>query len=279
MLRLTVSLLFLALLVLGVWTFFDSTTFLFGPARPDYPWWWPSEVSTFGERIDGLFRWISFLLLVFFVLTEGLLVWFVFKYAKKLPGKGIFTHGHHKLEMLWTGIPALLLVAIAVTQLSTFADIKFPSAMKDVPPIADVFASQFDWRFRYPGPDGRAGTSDDLESPFEFVVPAGEKVVFNLRSRDVLHSFFVPKLRVKQDAVPGMTIPVWFEVDQQEFDAEKDPETGELELDLICAELCGWGHYKMAGRVRVVSREAYDEWIETATAAKYTNGQVEESAK
>jgi cytochrome c oxidase subunit 2 len=273
MLRLIVSFLLLALLVLGIWTFFDSSTFLLAPKPALYPWWWPSEVSTFGDDIDSLFRQVSAMILVFFVLTEGLLVWFVFKYAKKTPGKAVFTHGNHKLEMLWTGIPAALLVFIALTQMSTFADIKFVGSMKGVPTFADVFASQFDWRFRYPGKDGRLGTVDDIESPFEFVVPVGEKIVFNLRSRDVLHAFFVPKLRLKQDAVPGMTIPVWFQVEQEKFDREKKNAAGELEMDLICAELCGWGHYKMAGRLRVLTREAYDRWLEEKTEAKYSNGQ------
>ncbi len=277
MLRLTYSFLLLALLVLGIWTFFDASSFLLAPKPVDYPWWWPSEVSTFGDDIDGLFRWISYLILVFFVLTEGLLIWFVFKYAKKNPEKAIYTHGNHKLEMLWTGVPAVLLVVIALTQMKTFAEIKFvgTGATKGVPTFADVFASQFDWRFRYPGVDARLGTMDDLETSFEFVVPVGEKVVFNLRSRDVLHSFFVPKLRLKQDAVPGMTIPVWFEVEQAKFDREKKNAAGELEMDLICAELCGWGHYKMAGRVRVLTREAYDRWVEEQTAEKYSNGQEE----
>src|SRR3954469_25116554 len=97
------------------------------------------------------------------------------------------------------------------------------------PPTAEVNASQFDWRFRYPGADGKLGTADDIENPFEFVVPVHEEVLFILRSRDVIHSFFVPYFRLKQDAVPGMAIPVWFEATQ------------EGTYDLVCAELCGWG--------------------------------------
>jgi cytochrome c oxidase subunit 2 len=266
MMRLITTLLFSALLVLGVWTFFDSSTFLLAPRPEGYPWWWPAEVSTYGQDIDFLFRLISGMILVFFVLTEGILIWCVWSYGKKRDDKGLFTHGSHKLELLWTMIPAGLLVIIAVSQMSTFAEVKFPGATRDEPIFADVFAAQFDWRFRYPGEDGVLGTTDDLESPFELVAPVGEKIVMNLRSRDVLHSFFVPMLRLKQDAVPGLNIPIWFEVDPEQFDARKD-ENGELKMDLICAELCGWGHYKMAGRVRIVSREAYDAWLEEKTAA------------
>lgn len=144
--------------------------------------------------------------------------------------------------------------------MGTWANIKFKGNFPEGPPLAEVYASQFDWRIRYPGADGVFGTMDDLENPFEFVVPAGEKVLFNLKSRDVIHSFFVPQFRLKQDATPGMTIPVWFQAEE------------EGTYDLICAELCGWGHYKMAGRVRVVPRAEYEQWLADLEANMYDNG-------
>jgi cytochrome c oxidase subunit 2 len=186
-------------------------------------------------------------------------------YSKKRHDKATFTHGNHKLEMVWTIIPVILLLVIAFSQMKTWADIKFEGNMPDKAPIAEVYASQFDWRFRYPGADGKLGTADDIENPFEFVVPVNEKLRFILRSRDVIHSFFVPYFRLKQDAVPGMAIPVWFEA------------TKEGTYDLVCAELCGWGHYKMAGRVRVVSRAAYDAWMKKMTEDLNSNGKEEKS--
>jgi len=155
--------------------------------------------------------------------------------------------------------------AITFTQMGTWAEIKFKGSFPQVEPIAEVWASQFDWRVRYPGPDGRVGTMDDIESPFEFVVPVGEPVRFQLRSRDVIHSFFVPYLRIKQDAMPGMSIPVWFQ-------AEKEGS-----YDLVCAELCGWGHYKMAGRLKVLSRPAYDAWLKQARTEMLSNGSEDKS--
>lgn len=268
--RIIVTLLFTALLVLGIWTFVDAQTFLLAPLPDGYSWWWPVEVSTYGEDIDFLFVLIAVMILVFFVLTEGLLVYLVFKYSGKSQEKAVFSHGNHKLEMLWTAVPAGLLLIIAFSQMSTWAAIKFRSGPEEV--FAEIFASQFDWRFRYPGEDGRFGTPDDIESAFELVVPDDQKVVFNLRSRDVLHSFFVPKLRLKQDAVPGMTIPIWFEIDQEELALEDDHS-----FDIICAELCGWGHYKMAGRLRVLSRQEFDAWMEEKLAEKYSNGMEEQS--
>ena len=269
--RIIITLLFAALTVLGVWTFIDAKRFLLGPTPEGYTWWWPTEISTYGSDIDFLFILIAIMILVFFILTLGLLTVFVFKYSAKREDKGVFSHGSHKLEMLWTAVPAVLLLVIAFSQMSTWASIKFAGAIEDEEIFAEIFASQFDWRYRYPGADGRFGTADDIETPYELVVPEGKKLVFHLRSMDVLHSFFVPKLRLKQDAVPGMTIPIWFEVDPEELAAEEDKS-----FDIICAELCGWGHYKMSGRVTVKSQADFDAWLAEQTAAKFTNGTMEE---
>jgi cytochrome c oxidase subunit 2 len=249
--RFLLTLLLLALLVLGVWTFVDAH---------NHGWWLPPNLSTYGPDIDRLFYLILWMVAFFFVLTEGILIWCVFAYSKKRKTKAQFTHGHHKLEMLWTAIPGALLLVITFTQMGTWAEIKFKGSFPDATPMAEVYASQFDWRFRYPGRDGTFGTTDDLENAFEYVVPVGEPVVFDLRSRDVIHSFFVPYLRIKQDAMPGMAIPVWFQAQQ------------EGEYDIVCAELCGWGHYKMAGRVRVLSPERYAAWMQELEARWFDNG-------
>jgi cytochrome c oxidase subunit II len=254
--RILATLLFLAVLVLGVWTFVTAD---------QYGWWLPENVSSYGGDIDKLFYLILWMVAFFFVATEAILVYCVFAYTSKKPGKSTFTHGNHKLELFWTGVPALLLLVIAFTQMGTWAEIKFADNFPKGPPMAEVYASQFDWRFRYPGDDGQFGTMDDIENPYEFVVPVNEKVMFQLRSRDVIHSFFVPLFRVKQDAMPGMTIPVWFE-------AKKEGT-----YDLVCAELCGWGHYKMAGRVRVVSRAAFDQWLKDMRKEMFSNGKEEHS--
>ena len=214
------------------------------------------------------------MVLVFFVLTTGLLVYVVWKFSKRRSDKALFTHGSHRLEMIWTAIPAMLLVVIAFSQMTTWADIKFKRAFEGEEVFAEITASQFDWRFRYPGADGRFGTLDDIESPYELVVPmemnedgTPRKLVFNMRSRDVLHSFFIPKLRLKQDAVPGMVIPIWFALDPEQVAEEADKS-----FDIICAELCGWGHYKMSGRLRIVSPEEYEEWMAEQVAMRSSSG-------
>ena len=112
---------------------------------------------------------------------------------------------------------------------------------------------QFNWEFVYPGPDGKFGTEDDLTTDNQLYVPVGKVIHVMLTSKDVIHSFFLPHFRLKQDAVPGMKIPVWF----------KAKETGQF--DIVCAELCGWGHYRMIGRVFVHENQAgFMEWLKKA---------------
>ncbi len=260
-----IAFLFLILVpILGVWTFVEADT---------WGWWFPENHSTFGGEIDHLFNVILWMVGITFVITEALLAWYFFRYSARRHDRAVFTHGNHKLEMIWTAVPAVLLLVIAFMQMGTWAKIKFkrsfPSGVYSrEKPIAEVWASQFDWRMRYPGRDGELGTSDDIENAFEFAVPADTDVVFNLRSRDVIHSFFVPEFRLKQDALPGHTIPVWFNAGLRPEDAAR----GESTYDLVCAELCGWGHYKMAGRVHVMKRELYDKWLADAEARWFSNG-------
>ena len=117
-------------------------------------------------------------------------------------------------------------------------------------PSVEVVGRQFEWRIRYPGRDDTLGTADDLFVVNDLHVPIDEDFLVQLKSMDVLHSFFLPNLRIKQDAVPGMKQPVWF----------KATEAGTY--DIVCAEVCGWGHYKMKGRVTVESRADFERWLD-----------------
>jgi len=252
LLRLLATLLFLAVPVLGVWTWAKAE---------DWHLWFPASVSTYGDSIDFLFYVIQWMVAVTFVLTEGLLVWFVFRYSKQSGDRATYTHGNHTLEMVWTAVPALLMIFIAFSQMKAWSTVKinFPEGGPYTveKPLMHVYASQFDWRVRYPDAQGNFEGADVVEVPYDIYVPEDTAVVFHLKSRDVLHSFFVPRFRLKQDAVPGMSIPVWFEA----------TESGEY--DLICAELCGWGHYKMAGRIHVLPKDEFERWLTDQRAALY----------
>jgi len=129
---------------------------------------------------------------------------------------------------------------------TTWADIKWRQPPSDFNVI--VTAKQFNWEIAYPGPDGKLETEDDVILDNDLHVPVNKTVRIALRSRDVIHSFFVPSFRLKQDAVPGRNIPVWF----------KALKTGKFELP--CAELCGFGHSGMKGWVFVHDQAEYDAW-------------------
>jgi cytochrome c oxidase subunit II len=118
------------------------------------------------------------------------------------------------------------------------------------PPLVEVSGRQFEWQLRYAGKDGQLGTADDVFTVNDMHLPSHEEIVMTLKSQDVLHSFFLPNLRVKQDAVPGMRQFVWFRANQTGI------------YDIVCAELCGWGHYKMRGRVTFEPREKFERWLE-----------------
>ena len=118
-----------------------------------------------------------------------------------------------------------------------------------LPAIVEVTGRQFEWRLRYAGADGVIGTPDDIYGVNDLHLPVDENVVIQIKSMDVLHSFFLPHVRVKQDVVPGMKQFVWFRANKAGV------------YDIVCAELCGWGHYKMRGKMTLEPREKFDAWL------------------
>ena len=255
--RALVASLFALFALLVVWSFVVA---------PERGWAMPANVATLGTSVDELFREIQWVVGAFFVLTLGLLAWFVWRQAQGGGGRRSARASHLQLEALWTIVPGAILVWLALAQIAPWEALKFSNSIprtadgRPKAALCEVWASQFDWHVLYPGADGRCGTGDDLHSPYELVVPANEPVVLALHSRDVIHSFFVPSFRLKQDILPGRETLVWFECTQPG------------EYDLLCAELCGWGHYKMAGRVRAVPRADYEAFLERQTRELSSNG-------
>ncbi len=238
------SFIFLLVPVLGVACFI---------AGPVYNLWLPRDVSEHGHTIDHLFYFILWLTGVVFIVTEVVLVYFLWKYDGRDTSRPVhFTHGSHVLELVWTILPAFTLLFIAIYQMNAWADSKIRKPQ--IAPIVEVSGRQFEWRLRYPGADGQFDTLDDVHVVNDLHLPVNEEILLDLKSMDVLHSFFLPNMRVKQDAVPGMRIPVWF----------RALDVGQF--DLVCAELCGWGHYKMKGRLTIESRDAFDRWLKQKAA-------------
>ncbi len=211
-------------------------------------WWLPLQGSTFAPQIDGLFLAILIITGLAFVIVETGLIWFVFKYRGRPGRKAFYTHGNAKAEVVWTAIPAVTVVALGLVSNHYWKEIKGRDSIPaDAYPIA-IHAKQFEWQVTYPGPDGKLGTADDFTVRNQLHVPVGRPVVVVLTSEDVIHSFWVPVLRVKQDAVPGLTIRAWFQA------------TVPGEYELGCAELCGMGHYRMRARVFIHTQAEYDAW-------------------
>ncbi|MFV1986022.1 MAG: cytochrome c oxidase subunit II [Gemmatimonadota bacterium] len=211
-------------------------------------WFLPPNFSTQGEVIDLLFWIIMVLTGTAFVLVEAGIVWFMIKYRTRDGRKAHYTHGSKKAEIIWITIPALIIGALGIYSGSVWASIRGSGTFPDGALTFSVVAKQFEWNITYPGPDGQIDTADDFTVRNQLHFPAYEPVIVRLRSEDVIHSFFVPELRVKQDAVPGMTIPIWFEA------------TGTGEFQIACAELCGLGHYRMAAQVVIHERADFDAW-------------------
>ncbi len=208
--------------------------------------WLPEDVSTYGSDIDRLFRIIYYVTGATFFVVQITLVAFLIIYRHREGRRATYTHGNTSLEIAWTIAPAILLVILAFVSRKTWADIK-----QHIPPSdfqIQVTAKQFNWEVAYPGPDGKLGTDDDVTMDNDVHVPVGKTVRLLLKSRDVIHSFFLPNLRFKQDAVPGHDIPAWF----------KATKTGKYEIP--CAELCGFGHSGMRGWLYVHTPEEYAAW-------------------
>jgi cytochrome c oxidase subunit II len=268
------SILFLLVPVLGVGCFVWAMADMW----PMKGHWLPENINDHGQVIDNLFMFILVLTGIIFIVTGLAFFWFLWKYdAAQNPQPVAFTHGSHTLEVVWSILPAGTLVFIAIYQMNAWADAKMRRPMlpgpdgqmatlDDVPkpPTCEVTGRQFEWRLRYPHskPDGwKPGDpyvfgDDDLYLVNDLHLPIHEEIVVAIKSQDVLHSFFLPNLRVKQDVVPGMKQYVWFRANK----------TGVY--DIVCAELCGWGHYKMRGRLTVESRPDFDRWLAQQYAAQ-----------
>jgi cytochrome c oxidase subunit 2 len=210
--------------------------------------WFPENVSTFGAKMDSMFMIILWITGITFVVVEVMLLYFAVKYRHKPGRRAHYVHGNKRLEIIWTAVTFVIVLFVAAISVEPWMAVRNPARFPAPELAVEVTAKQFEWQARYPGADGRLGTADDFTSRNQLHVPVGRAVHVTLLSEDVIHSFFLPHLRVKQDAVPGMRIPIWFEA------------TRAGEYVLGCAELCGLGHYRMKGVVRVHEAAAFDSW-------------------
>ena len=213
--------------------------------------WFPENVSTFGGEIDSLFYLILYITGAWFLLTEGLILFFLIRYRRRASAKAAYIPGNTLRQAAWILVPCLIVLILDLwidfRGAAVWARIKGKVPASDL--MIQVTGKQFNWEIVYPGPDGKFGTEDDFQTENELHVPVGKVVRVVLKSKDVIHSFFLPHLRLKQDAVPGREIPAWFEA------------TRPGQFEIPCAELCGFGHSGMNGQLIVHTPEEYEKWV------------------
>lgn len=209
--------------------------------------WLPQNVSTYGGEIDKFFYVIYYITTTVFFLVAVSMIYFLIKYRYKEGRKAKYYHGNNTLEIIWTSATFITMLVLALVSKPLWSRIK-----QEVPPsniVVQVTGKQFNWEILYPGPDMTFGTEDDYQIDNQLHVPVDRVVRILLKSKDVIHSFFVPQLRLKQDTVPGREILAWFEA------------TVPGKYEIPCAELCGFGHSGMLGYLYVHTAEEYDAWM------------------
>ena len=213
--------------------------------------WLPENISSFGRDIDGIIGLIYYVTLAWFIVTMGTFLVFLVRYRRR-PGRPAgYVRGDRLREAAWILVPlALVLVLdlwIDFKGAAVWAKVKVDMPQSDV--HLKVTGKQFNWVVTYPGPDGKFGSADDKTFLDEMHVPVGRPVRLTLESQDVVHSFFLPNLRLKQAIVPGRTVEGW-------LDAMKP---GKYELP--CAYLCGFGHSGMKAYLYVHDAAEYRKWV------------------
>ena len=205
-------------------------------------------MSTYGGQIDGLFYLILWITGVIFIARRGgPHPVFLFRYRRREGRAARYTHGSNRLEVIWTIVPAVICVVLALMSRRSWAEIKqsIPQGAMNV----EILAEQFAWNLRYPGADGKLNTADDVLSLNQLHIPVGRPVVVSLKLEG-RHPLLLPA-RVPRQAGrrAGDDDPVWFEATR----------VGNWEI--ACAELCGLGHYRMRGSSRWRQPEDFEKWL------------------
>jgi cytochrome c oxidase subunit II len=206
--------------------------------------WFPVQASDQAKDIDTLWDVLLIASVPVFVLTQTIVLYSVWKYRMK-PGEELMDgppiHGNTKLEVIWTAIPATLLVILCGYAYYVLHDIEKAAATGTM--NVRVVGEQFTWTFYYPGEGGQ-----EVSSP-QLYLPVDAPIKFDVQSKDVIHDFFVPAFRQKIDAVPGITT------------SYRVRTIREGQYPVVCAELCGLGHSAMRQTAHVVSRREFDSWL------------------
>lgn len=234
-------------------------------------WLLPIQAAQHAAHIDTIMLLVHSLMLALAVGWGGVFVYSLWRFRASRHPQARYQGARSRFST-WSEVSIVLAELLLLVAFSIPA---FATRLRDLPPeheavVVRVVAEQFVWNAHYAGADGRFGrtdvalvaadnplgldrgdpaSNDDVTAVNEIVVPVGRPVIVQLSAKDVIHSFGVPAMRIKQDANPGMVTPVWF----------TPTVTGEFEV--ACSQLCGLGHYRMRGILRVMGEEEFRAWL------------------
>ncbi|TDQ28358.1 cytochrome c oxidase subunit II [Tenacibaculum caenipelagi] len=258
----------------------------------------PEAASFEGEHDDNLFNITFWLIGIVQFAMQFLIFFFTYKYRGNKNNKALFYADSHKLELIWTTIPAVTIVLLIGYGLWAWNNIMYVGSEED-PIVIEVYSQQFRWDARYAGEDNQLGLGNvnyikgintmgvDMSDPSaqddkqvtELYLPKGKKVLFKFRSQDVLHSAYMPHFRAQMNCVPGMVTqfaytPKYTTAEMREKDEVKAKVEGinkirrakgedpyEFDYLLLCNKICGASHYNMQMKITVVEEEEYNKWL------------------
>jgi cytochrome c oxidase subunit II len=245
----------------------------------------PALASTHGGQIDGLIGWTHIFMFVLFVGWGGFFTYCLVRYRRSRQPvadyTGVRSHASNYSEVAVAVVEAILLIGFSIPLWAARVD-HIPAESEAL--VVEVTGEQFAWNIHYAGPDRKFGRTDvkfldvqsnslgldrddpaakdDVTTMNQLYLPANKPIIVKLRSKDVIHSFGVPEFRVKQDAVPGLTIPVWFIPNVTTAEMRTRTGNAEFEYEIACAQLCGLGHAKMRGFVTVLPADEFQKWMD-----------------
>ncbi len=259
----------------------------------------PEIASAHGAQLDHVTVLLHWLMLLLFVVWGSLFVYMLFRFRQARQPKADY-HGLKSNASTWGEAAValaevILLVGFSIPLYSDRVD-ALPS--EDESTVVRVIGEQFAWNIHYPGPDGAFGrtapdlvdaetnpigldnddpaAADDITTINQLHLPVGKPALIYLSSKDVIHSFGIAEMRVKQDAIPGELFPVWFEPIVTTEDMKARTGDPEFHYEISCAQLCGLGHYRMRGFVTIHSQAEYDAWMQEQQELKAAEGDADD---
>jgi cytochrome c oxidase subunit 2 len=253
--------------------------------------------STIGKETDWLLNLNFVIIIAVFFLTNTLLFYFSYKYVRKEGVKAFYFPHNNKLELIWTVIPAVVLTGLIAYGLTVWNDVIYPGDKEAT--VIELYSKQFDWTARYAGKDNTLGRSDfrtigegndlgliedsksddDIIVKGEFHLVKDEPVQFLFRSRDVIHSAYMPHFRAQMNCVPGMETMFEFTPTITTAEMREKLNNPEFNYVLLCNKICGAAHYNMQMDIIVESKEDYNKWLKEQKTWAQTKAAATQTAQ